>query len=366
MLRLANPKVSLLQYVDVSGLWAASSEDANVFVDPKASPLLSIAGGTIFNACAEQGGDQVNFTDSRHCNGMTIMGGTFTLSGVVVRNNQGVGLQVGENVKGYAVTGCKFYGNSPSVELKGDGFAVTGNVFGADNARPGKSNSVSRGAEDVVANNVGLKSDDTEAGSSFTPRLGYYYTDLSSGPKNGAMLARVDEVAPLRWRRFEGNPTGIAPGIILGHDMEPGEGWDAGGQEGTHCLRVRGTIYCYTMGDRLGWKKTDQDGHGHAIGLVTSFDGVHFTHWSNNSNANCTALHAPFECCTGRGQGTCNAHRNPLIVANTSSPQSWDAGGGSCDNTRKFGCVGPPNVICKGSRSLCIFFRSLTSGLHRR
>ena len=109
-----------------------------------------------------------------------------------------------------------------------------------------------------------------------------------------------------------------------------------------------------------------QQGHGHAIGLVTSFDGVHFTHWSNNSNANCTALHAPFECCTGRGQGTCNAHRNPLIVANTSSPQSWDAGGGSCDNTRKFGCVGPPNVICKSGRSLCVLFFSLTSGLRRR
>ena len=177
-------------------------------------------------------------------------------------------------------------------------------------------------------------------------RMGFYYTDLSSGQRNGALLARVDEIAPLVWRRFTGNPTGIAPGVVLGHDQGSGGGWDAGGQEGTTCLQVRKTIYCYTTGDRLGWSKAHQAGHGHAIGLVTSVDGgVNFTHWSNNSNAQCTAARTPFECCTGARAGTCNAHRNPLIVANTSSPLSWNAGGGSCDITRKHGCVGTPYVI---------------------
>lgn len=118
------------------------------------------------------------------------------------------------------------------------------------------------------------------------------------------------------------------------------------GQEGSTCLQVRKTIYCYTGGDRLGWSRAQQAGHGHAIGLATSTDGgVHFTHWANNSNAQCTGGREPFECCSGSGRGTCNAHHNPLIVANTSTPQSWNAGGGSCDITRKHGCVGSPYVI---------------------
>ena len=74
-------------------------------------------------------------------------------------------------------------------------------------------------------------------------RTGFYFTDLSSGEVHGALLARVEEIAPLTWRRYQGNPTGIAPGVVLGHGTA---GWDAGGQEGTSCLQVRGTVYCYT------------------------------------------------------------------------------------------------------------------------
>lgn len=70
------------------------------------------------------------------------------------------------------------------------------------------------------------------AATGITPplRMGFYYTDLSSGQKNGALLARVDETSPLVWRRFTGNPTGIAPGVVLGHDHSAGGHWDAGGQ----------------------------------------------------------------------------------------------------------------------------------------
>lgn len=173
-------------------------------------------------------------------------------------------------------------------------------------------------------------------------RVAYYYTDLSSGQENGALLARVEEVAPLAWRRFSGNPTGIAKGVVLGHDSSPGGGWDAGGQEGTTCLQVRNTVYCYTGGDRLGWSVHDQAGHGHAIGLATSVDGgITFRRWTNHSTRLCTTEHEPFECCTGMKQGTCDAHANPLIVELTDKG-SWNAGGGSCDITRN---VGTPYVI---------------------
>jgi hypothetical protein len=175
-------------------------------------------------------------------------------------------------------------------------------------------------------------------------RIGYYYTDLSSGQVNGALLARVEEVAPLQWRRSTVNPTGIAKGVVLGHDTMTGGGWDAGGQEGTTCLQVRQTVYCYTGGDRLGWSVHEQAGHGHAIGLATSVDGgITFRRWTNHSNVLCVAVHRPFECCTGAKQGTCNAHGNPLVVA-SAAPGSWNAGGGSCDITRKYGCVGSPSV----------------------
>ena len=148
-------------YVDVSGLWAASSEDANVFVGPQAGgALLSIAGGTIFNACSEQGGAQVNITADRRCIGMDVHAGSFTLSGVSVRNNQGVGLAVASTASSYAITGVKFYSNGAAVELNGSGFVLTGNVFKRDNSRwKNKIRcTVSDGSDAcVVANNVGLE-----------------------------------------------------------------------------------------------------------------------------------------------------------------------------------------------------------------
>ena len=98
------------------------------------------------------------------------------------------------------------------------------------------------------------------------------------------------------------------------------------------------------MGDRLGWTVKTQAGHGHAIGLVVSLDGgVHFQHWSNITNRHCTGVHVPFECCSGADSGTCD-HGNPMIIASTKNG-SWTAGGGSCDVTRRFGCVGTPNVL---------------------
>lgn len=147
-------------YVDVSGLWAASCEDANVFVAPQAGgALFSIAGGTIFNACSEQGGAQVNMTADRRCIGMDVHAGSFTLSGVSVRNNQGVGLAVASAVSSYAVTGVKFYSNGAAVELEGSDFVLTGNVFKRDNSRSrNKIRCTSDGSSAcVIANNVGLE-----------------------------------------------------------------------------------------------------------------------------------------------------------------------------------------------------------------
>lgn len=71
-------------YVSIAGCWAASSDVDNIWTAPGSNPLIVIAGGTIFNAGAE-GGD----CSSNECNGMTINGGSFSLSGTAVRNNQG-------------------------------------------------------------------------------------------------------------------------------------------------------------------------------------------------------------------------------------------------------------------------------------
>lgn len=99
-------------YVDIAGCWAASSEDANIYVSPNSSNALvrgfvtermdfalpqvamemkfalkmmdvctqyaklSISGGTIFNACAEQ----PNKTESNaSCYGMVVHAGSFAI-----------------------------------------------------------------------------------------------------------------------------------------------------------------------------------------------------------------------------------------------------------------------------------------------
>jgi hypothetical protein len=85
-------------YVDVAGCWTASAEDTNVYISPESTgSLLSITGGTIFNACAEQ----PNATAAGGgCNGMQVHSGSFTLTGVSVRNNRGTGIFTGDKCSG--------------------------------------------------------------------------------------------------------------------------------------------------------------------------------------------------------------------------------------------------------------------------
>ena len=73
-------------YVSIAGCWAASSDLDNIWTDPSSNPQLSIAGGTIFNA-----GSLSDDCGDDQCNGLTVNGGTFVLSGVEVRYNKGIG-----------------------------------------------------------------------------------------------------------------------------------------------------------------------------------------------------------------------------------------------------------------------------------
>jgi hypothetical protein len=66
--------------------------------------LLSISGGTIFNACAEQPKKTESNTS---CYGMAVHAGSFAISAVAIRDNRGVGLFVGQDVAGASITGCK-------------------------------------------------------------------------------------------------------------------------------------------------------------------------------------------------------------------------------------------------------------------
>lgn len=118
-------------YVSVAGCWTASSDQDNIWVAPGASPLLSIAGGTIFNAGAE-GGDP----SQGMCNGIVVNGGSFTLSGVEIRNNKGKGLWVPNGaVTDYVVTGSRVFSNGQGMDLGGSGYVITGNAF-SGNAKP--------------------------------------------------------------------------------------------------------------------------------------------------------------------------------------------------------------------------------------
>lgn len=131
-------------YVDINGCWTASSAADNIFVAQGHSALLAISGGTIFNGGHSPG-------DNSTGNGMRILSGSFAMSGVVVRNNVGVGLHVADT-SGFTVAGCKFYGNQAGgLQVVGDSgsFAVTGNVFSENGP-----NSVA-GNHAIVENNVG-------------------------------------------------------------------------------------------------------------------------------------------------------------------------------------------------------------------
>ncbi len=131
-------------YVSIAGCWAASSDEDQILID-KDSPgcIMTISGGTIFNGGA--------YGRKGAANGMVVRSGSFVLSGVTIRNNKGTGLLVGENVRDYAVTGCRFVENGTAAELAGDNYTFTGNVF----ARNTKSLTDLGGKNKIIQGNAG-------------------------------------------------------------------------------------------------------------------------------------------------------------------------------------------------------------------
>lgn len=109
-------------YTSVAGCWAASSDEDQILLEESAAgAIMTIAGGTIFN------GGTYGRKGAR--NGFVARAGSFTMSGVTVRNNQGTGILVGPAVRDYTITGCRIAENGIGARLAGDTYAVTGNVF---------------------------------------------------------------------------------------------------------------------------------------------------------------------------------------------------------------------------------------------
>jgi hypothetical protein len=109
-------------YTSIAGCWAASSDEDQILLDESAAgAIMSISGGTIFNGGA--------YGRPGAKNGFVARAGSFLMTGVTVRNNQGTGLLVGPAVRDYTVTGCRIADNGAGARLDGDGYAFTGNVL---------------------------------------------------------------------------------------------------------------------------------------------------------------------------------------------------------------------------------------------
>ena len=142
-----------LSYTSVAGLWAASSYDANVFMGPSAGgSMLAIAGGTIFNS-GVLGHDSLAVS----ANGITVHAGSFTMTGVIVRNNLGRGVWIPATAAPFewSITGCRFFGNGVAIAVDSPAtrlYAVTGNVLSRNTNASHFGPVDAAGA--VVANNV--------------------------------------------------------------------------------------------------------------------------------------------------------------------------------------------------------------------
>jgi hypothetical protein len=141
-------------YVSVAGCWAASSDRANVLLDAGAAGAhVVIAGGTIFNGGSlVPEGTCVAGDGTRGCNGLVARAGDFSLAGVLVWANQGVGLLAEAPADGFVVSGCRFEGNGQgaSIANASTDFAFVGNVL-RNNIMPSAFGGPGQG---VVANNV--------------------------------------------------------------------------------------------------------------------------------------------------------------------------------------------------------------------
>lgn len=147
-------------YISVAGLWAASSDVAQIWLQPTATgAIVSIAGGTIFNGGTYygiSGGAPCPLAEA--CHGIIVDAGTFMLTGVAVRDNRGTGILVRaksetEYSSYFSVTGCQIFSNGVGVNITGGKFAVTGNVA-HDNVNSSVISPI--GDSSVVASNVGF------------------------------------------------------------------------------------------------------------------------------------------------------------------------------------------------------------------
>ena len=133
-------------YIDFSGVWTASSGDANIYVAQKASPILSLHGGTIFNSGTY---NATGNADAIAWHGL----GSFILTGVIVRNNHGRGIWIDNpSMCNFVVSGCHFYGNGQNLNIVGDSYTITGSVF--QNGE--KKDEIGSAKNAVIANNIGL------------------------------------------------------------------------------------------------------------------------------------------------------------------------------------------------------------------
>ena len=135
-------------YVSFTGVWAASSDQDNIWVSGSSTgALLSLTGGTIFNAGSE-GGDCGNGM----CNGLVVNAGSFMMTGVAVRYNKGVGIWVpNDSVGSYTISGCQVFNNGVGANLGGSNMVVVGNVFNNN----GNNLEVTNPSSGVIQNNVG-------------------------------------------------------------------------------------------------------------------------------------------------------------------------------------------------------------------
>lgn len=109
-------------YTSIAGCWAASSDDEQILLDSTAAgAILSVAGGTIYHGGAH------GRPGSHH--GIVVRAGSFSLTGVSVRENLGVGILVEDGVADYTITGCRVHDNGLGARLCGRRGALTGNLF---------------------------------------------------------------------------------------------------------------------------------------------------------------------------------------------------------------------------------------------
>jgi hypothetical protein len=110
-------------YTSIAGCWAASCDEEQILLDEGAQgAILAVSGGTIFN------GGAYGRPGAHH--GIVVKAGRFSLTGVSVRHNKGVGiLAEGETVRDYTITGCRIHNNGTGAVLSGQRYVLSGNLF---------------------------------------------------------------------------------------------------------------------------------------------------------------------------------------------------------------------------------------------